>query len=90
MFKKIEKLTTCEMRSEIRFLNARNMKPADIYRQLCEVYEEHDMSDSMARRWVRDFNEGRENVHDDPGNGRPSVFNEDLVRAMEEKIQENR
>jgi hypothetical protein len=29
-------------------------------------------------------------VHDDPRSGRPSVINEDLVRAVEEKIQENR
>jgi hypothetical protein len=34
--------------------------------------------------------EGRENVHDDPRSDRPSVVNEDLVRAVEEKIQENR
>jgi hypothetical protein len=40
MFKKIEKLTACEMQSVIRFLNARN-KPADIRHQLCEVYGEH-------------------------------------------------
>jgi len=39
---------------------------------------------------VRLFNEGRENVHDDPRSGRPSVVNEDLVRAVEEKIRENR
>jgi transposase len=49
------------------------MKLADINRQLCEVYGEHAMSDSMVRRWVRHFNEGRENVHDDPRSGRPSV-----------------
>jgi hypothetical protein len=47
------------------------------------------MSDSTIR-WVRHFNEGRENVHDDPRSGLPSVVNEDLVRAVEEKIQENR
>jgi hypothetical protein len=29
-------------------------------------------------------------VHDDPWSGRLSVVNEDLVRAVEEKIQENR
>jgi hypothetical protein len=40
--------------------------------------------------WVRHFNERRENVHDDPQSGRPSLVNEDLVRAVEEKIQENR
>jgi hypothetical protein len=65
------------------------MKPNDIHRQLCEVYGEHAMSDSMIRRW-RHFNEGCENVHDDLRSGQPSVVNEDLVRAVEEKIQENR
>jgi hypothetical protein len=78
------------MRSVIRFLNARNMKPSDIHRQLCEMYGDHAMSDSVLRRWVRHFNDGRENVHDDPRSARLSVFNEDLVHAVEEKIQENR
>jgi hypothetical protein len=90
MFKKIEKPAACEMRSVIRFLNARNMKPTDIHRQHCEVHGEYVMFDSMVRRWVRHFNEGRENVHDDSRSGRPSVVNEDLARAVEEKIQENR
>ena len=44
----------------------------------------------MVRRWVLLFNEGRENVHDDPWSGQPSVVNDDLVRAVEEKIRENR
>jgi hypothetical protein len=70
------------MRSVIRFLNATNMKLADIHLQLCEVYGEHAMSDSMVRRWVRHFNEGRENVYDDPRSGQPSVVNADLVRAL--------
>jgi hypothetical protein len=65
MFKKIEKPATCEM-CGLCFLNARNMKPADIDRQLCEAYGEHAMSDSVVRRWMRHLNEGRENVHDDP------------------------
>jgi hypothetical protein len=65
MFKKIEKPAECEMYSVIRFLNARNMKPADFRRQLCEVYGERAMNDSMVRRWVRHFNKGRENLHDD-------------------------
>jgi oligoribonuclease (3'-5' exoribonuclease) len=29
-------------------------------------------------------------MHDDPRSGRPSVVNEDLVRVVEENIQENR
>jgi hypothetical protein len=48
------------------------------------------MSDSMVRRWVRHFIEGRENAFDDPRSGRPPVINEDLMRAVEEMIQENR
>jgi transposase len=86
MFKKTEKPAACKMRSVIRFLNARNMKPADIHRQLCEVYGEHAMPDSTVRRWAKHFNEGRENVHDDPRSGRPSVVNEDLLRTLKEKI----
>jgi hypothetical protein len=87
MFKKIEKPAACEMRSVIHFFNARNMKPADIHRQLCEVYGEHAITDLLVRRWVRHSNEGRENVHDDPRSRRPSVVNEDLVRADEEKFK---
>jgi hypothetical protein len=44
----------------------------------------------MVRIWVRHCNEECENVHDDLRSGRPSVVNEDLVHAVEEKIQENR
>ena len=35
-------------------------------------------------------NEGRENALDDPWSGRQSVVNDDLVRAVEEKVRENR
>ena len=90
MFNKLESPAACQMRSVIRFLNAKNMIPAEIHRQLCDVYGEHAMSSSMIWKWVQLFNEGHENVHDDPRSGRPSVVNEDLVRAVEGKIRENR
>jgi len=48
------------------------------------------MSSSVVLRWLRLFNVGHENVHDDPRSGRPSVVNEDLVRAVEEEVRENR
>jgi hypothetical protein len=47
------------------FLNSRNVKPADIHRQICEVYGETAISDGMVRKLVRKFNEGRDNVHDE-------------------------
>ncbi|GFW61800.1 histone-lysine N-methyltransferase SETMAR [Trichonephila clavipes] len=48
------------------------------------------MSDSMVRRWVRQFNEGRSEVHDEERSGHPSLITEELVRAIDEKIKENR
>ena len=83
LFKKLENHAACEMQPVIRLLNAKNMTPAEIHRQLCGLYGEHAVSGSMVRRWVRLFNEGRENVPDDPRSGRPSVVNEDLVRVVE-------
>ena len=73
MFKMIERPADCEIRSVIRFLNARNVKPADIHRQICEVYGENAMNDGMVRKWVRKFNEGCVKVHDEPRSGRLSV-----------------
>ena len=69
IFKETENPAACEMRSVIRFLNAKNMKPAEIHGQLCDVDGEHAMSSSMVRRWVRMLSEGCENVHDDPRSG---------------------
>jgi hypothetical protein len=49
----------------IKFLKAKNIRPAEIYRQVCKVYGENSMSNGMVRRWCRMFSEGRTNVHDD-------------------------
>ena len=56
MFKKIENPTACEMRSVIRFFNAKNMKLAEIHRQLCDACGEHGMR-TVVGRWVQLFNE---------------------------------
>jgi hypothetical protein len=68
MFQKIEKPAAREMWSVIQFLTARNMKPVDIHRQLCDVYGEHATSDSMVWRWVRHFNEAKMcmMIHEEP------------------------
>jgi hypothetical protein len=60
MFKKLEKPAACEMRFVIHFLNARNMKLADIHLQLCEVNGEHAMSDSLVRNgWDISLNDAK-------------------------------
>jgi len=65
MFKTIEGAADCEIRSVIRFLNARNVVPSGVYYRICQVYCDNAMSDGMVRKWARKFNEGRENVHDE-------------------------
>jgi transposase len=70
----------------IRFLNAKNVCLAEIYRQVCEVYGENAVSDGMVRRWCRMFSEGRTNVHDDDRSGRPSIVTADLLDQVNEKM----
>ena len=90
MFKTIEGAADSEIRSVIRFLNARNVLPNAIHHQICQVYGDNAMSDGMVRKWVRMFNEGRENVHDEARSGRPSLVNDDFVRKAIERVRDDR
>ncbi|XP_023213404.1 putative uncharacterized protein FLJ37770 [Centruroides sculpturatus] len=90
MFKTIADPTDCEVHSVIQFLNAKNVKPVEIHRQLVESYGENVMSDGMVRKWVRQFNAGCTDVHDEARSGQPSVVNDSLVAKVNEKILENR
>jgi len=90
MFKTIEGAADCEIRSVIHFLNARNVRPSEIHHQICQVYGDNAMSDGMVRKWVRMFNEGRENLHDEARSGRPSLLNDDLVRKVNERVRDDR
>jgi len=76
MFKRTEGAANSEIRSVIRFLNTRNMLPSEIHHQICQVYGDNAMSDGMVRKWVQMFNEGRENLHNEARNGRPSLVND--------------
>ena len=89
-FKTNEGAADCEIRSAIRFLNARNVLPSEIHHQICQVYGDNGMSDGMVRKWVRMFNEGRQNVHDDARSGHPSLVNDDLVRKLNERVRDDR
>ncbi|GBN32494.1 hypothetical protein AVEN_89338-1 [Araneus ventricosus] len=86
MFKTIDWPASCEIRAVIKFLNARNVRPCEIYRQISENCGENAMNEGMVRKWVRMFNEGRENAHDEERSGRPSLITEELVRALSKKF----
>jgi len=90
MFKTTVGAANCEMRSVIRFLNARNVLPSEIHHQVCQVYDDNAMSGGMVRKWVRMFNEGRQNVYDKARSGRPSLVNDDLVRKVNERVCDDR
>jgi len=90
VFKTIEGAADCEIRSVIRFLNARNVLPSEIHHQICQVYGDNAMSDGMVRKWVRMFNERRENLHDEARSGRPSLVNGGLVRKVNERVRDDR
>jgi len=64
--------------------------PSEIHHQICQVYGDNAMSDGMVRRWVRMFNEGRDNLHDEARSGRPSLANDDLVRKFNERVRDDR
>ena len=90
MFKTIEGAANCEIRPVITFLNSRNVLPREIHHQICQVYGDNAMSEGMVRKWVRMFNEERENVHDEARIGRPSLVNGDLVRKVNERVRDDR
>jgi len=64
--------------------------PSEIYHQICQEYCDNAMSDGMVRKFVRMFNEGRENVQDEARSGRPSLVNDDLVRKVNERVRGDR
>ena len=81
---------SCEVRSVIRFLVAKNCKASEIHRQLCEVYGPDVMSEGGVRQWCRMFKNGRTNVHDEERSGRPSIVNADLIRLVDERVRADR
>jgi len=89
MFKTIEGAADSEIRSVIRFLNARNSLSSEIRHQICQAYGDNVMNDGMVRKWVWMFNEGRENVHDEARSGRPSLVNDDLVCKVNERMRDD-
>ena len=54
------------------------------------MYGENAMAESMVQKWVRMFKERRENVHDEPRSGRPSLVRDDLINKVDIKVKEDR
>ncbi|UYV84765.1 hypothetical protein LAZ67_X003375 [Cordylochernes scorpioides] len=74
-------MSTCELRSIIRFFTAKNETEVNIHRNLVSVYGEGCMSIQMVRRWRSWFLEGWQNVHDDERSGRPVTATDNAAVA---------
>jgi transposase len=76
---------SCEIRTLIRFLHAKNMSATEIIRELCAVYGQNLMNDGTITQWCRMFKHGRTVVHDKERSGRPSVMSDNLVQSVHQK-----
>lgn len=80
----------CEEQLVIRFLNVKNIHPAEIQCQLVEVYGEGIMNERNVHTWYPLFNEGSTDVHNEAQSGRPSVITEGLKGTVDGHVRENR
>ena len=74
----------------IRFLQAEGHSAAEIHRRMSAVYGPNFMSDKCVREWCRKFRDGRTDVHDEGGQGRPSLVTDDLVQHVDKVVRERR
>ncbi|UYV78230.1 hypothetical protein LAZ67_16000594 [Cordylochernes scorpioides] len=81
-------VSTCELRSVIRFFTAKNETAVNIHRNLVSVYGEECMSIQMVRRWRSWFLEGRQNVHDDERSCRPVTATDNAAVAAVRNVVE--
>jgi len=83
----IQSPAKCEVRSVIRFLNAKC--PAEIHKQIVAVYG-NVMNRQNVTKCCREFSEGRTDFHDEQRGGRPSLISNDLLQEIEGEIRAKR
>ena len=78
----IQSPVKCEVRSVIRFLNAKRERPVEIHKQIFAVYG-NVMNQQNVTKWCREFSEGRTDVHNEQRSGRPSLISYGLLQGTE-------
>ena len=71
-----------EVRSVIRFLNAKGERPTEIRKQIVAVYG-NVMNRQNVTKWCREFSEGRTDVHDEQRSGRPCLISDEAGQAAD-------
>ncbi|UYV82696.1 hypothetical protein LAZ67_22000583 [Cordylochernes scorpioides] len=81
-------VSTCKLRSVIRFFTAKNETAVNIHPNLVSVYSEGCMSIQMVRRWPLWFLEGWQNVHDNERSGWPVAATDNAAVAAVRNVVE--
>ena len=78
-----------DSRSDL-FSAAEGHSAAQIHRRMSAVYASNFMSDKCVREWYRKFRNGKTGVHNEGGQGRPSLVTDDLVQHADKVVRERR
>ncbi len=80
-----------EMRANIKFLTKLDWKPGKIIEALQQVYGDSSPSKSVVYDWIKRFKDGRDDLKDDPREGRPSTAkNERTVALVQNLVDKDR
>ena len=60
----------------------RGAKAAEATRNICAMYGDNAIRESMERKWFSRFKEDHFDISDTPCSGRPSGFNEDSLHTL--------
>ena len=77
----IQSPAKCEVRSVIRFLNAKGERPAEIHKQIVAVCG-NVMNRQNVSKWCREFSEGRTDIHDVQRSGTQSLISDRWETSM--------
>ena len=78
----IQSPAKCDVRSVIRFLNAKGERPAEIHKHIVAVYGKV-VNRQNVTKWCREFSEGRTDAHDEQRSGKPSLISDILLQETE-------
>jgi len=64
------------------FFFRKELKAAEAEREICNVYGDNAVSESVCRKWFARFRSGNFNLEDAPRSGRPSEISDDEIKAL--------
>ena len=75
---------SCDVRSDIQFLNAICHNVSEIHRDLCN--EPTVMSEGKVRQCCCNFNDSHTNVHVEENSRRPNIQTDNIIKQVGPKV----